>query len=231
MKFSKFLPAFIMLLVLTSFGLSFSKLLDKDITQKIKNKEDQLAEIKQKKEQLREAKKKFLKVYITMYINELYRDDIFKIYDYLEFFKEKEKSDFIKKALIKRILEIEREEKNLDIAYNEILKEIATLKTEKTKLSEIKKKSFSNWLKSQNYTFESKGPAPVLSPVEGVVEKITYRANNFEITIKTKDCMVLISNLDEIKVNVGDRINKNQEIGYISKNKKVSVSNKCRKTF
>ncbi|MCD6489821.1 MAG: hypothetical protein J7K20_03735 [Thermodesulfobacterium sp.] len=227
MKFNKI---FLILLFLIFPSLTFSQLLERDIDKLIKSKEKQLIEIKKKREALEELKKKFLRVYIALYVKGLYKNNVsgmFENPDYLAFFHEKEKLNFIERALIKKILEIKKEEEKLDNLYNKIVKEIKHLKVKRRQVFSL----YNLPIKSGNYNFKLEGPAPVLSPVKGVIKKITYRSNNIEIVIKTQNCIVSISKLDEIKVNIGDYVIQKQEIGYINETKNIPVIIKCEEGF
>ena len=226
MKFNKI---FLILLFLIFPFLTFSQVTEKGIDKMIKSKEKQLIEIKEKRKALEELKEKFLKVYIALYIKGLYKNNISEIFknpDYSTFFYEKEKLDFIKKALIKKILEIKKEEEKLDIAYNKTVREIKNLKVKRHCIFSF---LYRFPMKSGNYTFRLEGPAPVLAPVKGVIKKITYRFKNIEIVIKTQNCIISLSKLDEIKVNIGDHITQKQEIGYINETKNIPVIIKCEK--
>jgi len=217
---------FLILLFLIFPSLTFSQVTEKDIDKMIKSKEKQLIEIKEKRKALEELKEKFLRVYIALYIKGLYKNNISEIFKNPAFFYEKEKFNFIKKALIKKILEIKKEEEKLDIAYNKTVREIKNLKVKRHRIFSF---LYSFPIKSGNYTFRLEGPAPVLAPVKGVIKKITYRSKNIEIVIKTQNCIISISKLDEIKVNIGDHITQKQEIGYINETKNIPILIKCEK--
>jgi hypothetical protein len=214
--------------------MSILQAFKKDTSQKIEYKKNQLVELKKKKEILKKDKEKFLKLYITFYVKKLYNKDsseFFKNPDYLTFLNEEERFKFIEKALIRKILSIEKEENTITFAYNKILKNI---EKEKAKVQKAQKVYAVNPLDGKpielgNHILKTKGPLSILAPIAGIIKGIGYKQNNIHIVIENEQCKATISGLDEVIVNVGDKVLRNQIIGNVKGEKNLSFSVKCEK--
>jgi hypothetical protein len=228
MKFKLF---FLIPTVFIFFNLSISQAIKKDTTQ---DKKFQLVELEKKRESLKKEKEKFLKLYITFYIKRLYNkgpSDFFKNSNYLTLLNEEERFKFIEKALTRKILSIEKEEKAIAVAYNKILKDI---KKEKLKVQKVQKFYAVNPLNGEpielgNHILKTKGPLSIVTPIAGIIKGIGYKQNNIHIIIENEQCKATILGLDEVVVNVGDRVLRNQIIGNVKGEKNLSFSVNCEK--
>jgi hypothetical protein len=230
----KFKLYFLIFIIFIFFYISILQAFKKDISQKIEYKKNQLVELEKKKEILKKDKEKFLKLYITFYVKKLYNKDsseFFKNPDYLTFLNEEERFKFIEKALIKKILSIEKEENTITFAYNKILKDI---EKEKAKVQKAQKVYAINPLDGKpiepgNHILKTKGPLSILAPIAGIIKSIGYKQNNINIVIENEQCKAAISGLDEVVVNIGDKVLRNQIIGNVKSEKNLSFSVKCEK--
>lgn len=230
----KFKLYFLIFIIFIFFYMSILQAFKKDTSQKIEYKKNQLVELEKKKEILKKDKEKFLKLYITFYVKKLYSKDsseFFKNPDYLTFLNEEERFKFIEKALIRKILSIEKEENTITFAYNKILKNI---EKEKAKVQKAQKVYAVNPLDGKpielgNHILKTKGPLSILAPIAGIIKGIGYKQNNIHIVIENEQCKATISGLDEVIVNVGDKVLRNQIIGNVKGEKKLSFSVKCEK--
>ncbi len=215
--------------------ICFSQKTAKSINHIIRLKEKKLIYIKRKKKNLDRLKEKLLKVYITLYIERLYKNNItefLKKADYLSLLKEEEKFKFIEKALLRKLFKIEDEEKKLDIAYIKIQKDIKKLKEKKEKLKAQKAIAIhpltGRAISAGNYIFKVKKSSLVFAPISGMVKGITYKHTEIDVLIENKNCTASIAGLDEIKVNIGDNVLKRQIIGRINKTKDLYFTLKCK---
>uniref|UniRef100_A0A7V4N2Z7 Uncharacterized protein n=1 Tax=Thermodesulfobacterium geofontis TaxID=1295609 RepID=A0A7V4N2Z7_9BACT len=214
------------------FNLVISQAFKPDKNQRIEEKKIKLAEIEKKMELLKNEKEKFLKLYITFYTKRLYSQDsseFFKNPDYLTLLNEEERFKFIEKALIRKILTIEKEEKATAIAYNKILKEI---EKEKSKVQKVYAVNPLNGkpIELGNHVFKTKGPLSIVAPIAGIIKGISYKQGNIYIIIENERCKTTISGFDEVVVNVGDSVLRNQIIGNIKGEKELSFSVNCEKS-
>jgi len=220
------------LLIFTAIYGSLS--IAKDINNILKYKNEQLNELERKKKELKALKEGLLKIYLALYVKKLYKNDIsefLKSSDYLFFLEEGEMFKFIEKALLRKLIKITEEEKELDMAYSKILKDIEKLKNEE-KMRGLKALAVNpingEPIKEGKHYLKVKEPISILAPIDGIVRRISYKASEVNVIIEGKKCTASLSGLDEIIVNVGDQIVKKQTIGKIKTPKNLSLFINCR---
>jgi hypothetical protein len=230
----KFKLPFLISIIFFFFSLSISQAIRKDTNKKVEDKRSQLAELENRRDSLKNDKERFLKLYVNFYIKRLYNkdsSDFFKNPDYLTLLNEEERFRFIEKALIRKILSIEKEENAITVAYNKILKDI---EKEKAKVQKVQKFYAVNPLSGEpielgEHILKTKGPLSILAPIAGIIKGIGYKQNSIHIIVENERCKAVISGLDEVVVNVGDRVLRNQVIGNVKGEKNLSFSVNCEK--
>uniref|UniRef100_A0A7V5XGT6 Peptidase M23 domain-containing protein n=1 Tax=Thermodesulfobacterium geofontis TaxID=1295609 RepID=A0A7V5XGT6_9BACT len=233
MKFKLF---FLIPIVFIFFNLSISQAIKRGTNQKVEDKKDQLIQLEKKKELLKTDKEKFLKLYITFYIKRLYNtssSEFFKSPDYLTLLNEEERFKFVEKALIRKLIDVEKEEKATELAYNKILKEIKELERKKIKVKPVYAVSPLNGepIELGNHILKAKGPLSIVAPIAGIIKGIGYKQGSIHIIIENERCKTAISGLDEVVVNVGETVLRNQIIGNIKGEKNLSFSVNCEKSL
>ncbi|PMP67568.1 MAG: hypothetical protein C0190_03010 [Thermodesulfobacterium geofontis] len=228
-------------LVLISLIFIFSNLgvpqtIKKDTYNKVKNKKDLLNKLESRKKSLKNEREKFLKLYIALYIKKLYKKDVYQFFkesDYLVLLSSEERFKLIEKALIKKMLNLKKEEEAIEVAYNKILKDIERGK-QREKLEEQKAYAINPLdgkpIKLGSHILKAKGPLSVLAPIAGIVKGIVYKQNHIRIVIENEKCKAIISGLDDVLVSAGESVLRKQIIGSIKENKNLSFSVDCKET-
>ncbi len=236
MKYKKFCFIFIIFLsFLKSSGLcqttDYKLLLSKRL--------EELKYIKKTLKSINLLEKKLLELYINLHIKNFFNEKEFLTNINKSNFLKTEDFEIMENILLKKILAIKEKEKFLKSRYKIVSKEIENLQSLESKPPEQKAKKSKKQeeivypmengkIKPGSYVFQINKPIKIKCPISGIVKFISYKENNMSIIIENKNYRVYFKNLDDIKVNVGDYINKNEIIGSINKPKKLNVFINCK---
>ncbi len=209
---------------------------NKEIDTLFENKKKQLSNLENELKLLKEEENKILRLYLFIVFTKSYSDNLAKFFEnpeYLKILDEDTKIKILENALIKKLKSLKEKQKILSAEKENVLKEIAKLKKNiDVQLPEsfyMIDPLFKKPLKPGKYFLKIETFTYIHSPMSGTIKSIAFKPEGISIIIENEKCKFLIKGLDDIKINIGDKVTIKEIIGTVKENKNLIYDIQCNK--
>ncbi len=209
---------------------------NKEFNNIVKNKKEEILNLENQLKSFKNEENKILKLYLTILLTKNYQNSLNKFFEnpeYLKILDEDTKIKILEKALIKKLKFLKEKQKILKAKKENFLKEIEKMKVNANiqsptnfyiidPLSEKVLKPGKYFVKVKTFTY-------IKSPISGTIKGIVFKSEGISLIIENEKCKVLITGLDDAKVDIGNRVTIKEIIGNIKENKDFSYEILCNK--
>lgn len=236
MKYNLFVFISLFCFIFILFVNIHAQVRNKELNNLIKSKKEQISNIENELRFLKEEENKILKLYLTILLTKRYEDSLTKFFEnpeYLKILDEESKNKILEKALIKKLKFLREKQKILNAKKESVLREIEKIKMNINVQSPLDfyiiDPLSERVLKPGNYFSKTKTFTYIKSPISGIVKGVAFKSDGISILIENEKCKVLINGLDDVKVDIGNKITIKEIIGNVKENKKIFYEIQCNK--